>query len=188
MTFANDIHKSIEVLKSGGIILYPTDTIWGLGCDATNGEAVSRIYALKQRAESKSMIVLVEDESSLHYYTNYEPLPPIASYKLSKPLTIIYPMAKNLASNVVAQDGSIAIRVVQDAFCKGLILAFGKPIVSTSANISGAASPRIYEEISEEIKSGAGYIVRHRQNDLTIAKPSAIIQLLPGGETKTIRP
>lgn len=187
MSFELDIQKCVEELNNGGIILYPTDTIWGLGCDATNEKAVKRIYHLKKREESKSMIILLANEAQLKNYTNNQNIRPMAEYNINKPLTIIYPEAKGLAKNVIAEDGTVAIRIANDAFCKELISAFGKPIVSTSANISGSASPRFYDEISEEIKSGAGYIALHRRNDVTPFTPSAIIKLLANGEFEIIR-
>lgn len=187
MTFAKDISACMEVLKKGGTILYPTDTIWGLGCDATNEKAVARIYSLKKRKESKSMIILVAEESDLKNYCDLKSFPDGATLKKERPVTIIYPHAKNLAKNVIAKDGSVAIRIAGDEFCKLLIKAYGKPIVSTSANFSGSAAPRIYDEICEEIKSGADYIVQHRRNDFTIAKPSIILKWKNDGSYSVIR-
>jgi L-threonylcarbamoyladenylate synthase len=175
--FTNDIEKCIETLNNGGVILYPTDTIWGIGCDATNKEAVAKIYALKQRDEKKSMIILLDNEFDIAKYCKA----PNAKIKAlitdtERPLTIIYPKAKNLAENLINEDGTIAIRIVKDVFCETLIQAFGKPIVSTSANISGAISANNFTGISTEIKTGVDYVVAHRQEDTTIAKASKIVK------------
>ena len=149
MNFQNDINECITVLQAGGIILYPTDTIWGLGCDATNSAAVAKIYALKKRAENKSMIVLLSEEEEIEKYCKE---PSEAIKKIIKneirPLTIIYPNAKNLAKNLIGEDGTIAIRIANESFCASLINTFEKPIVSTSANISGEQSPKNFRDIS----------------------------------------
>lgn len=183
-----EIKKSIEILTSGGTILYPTDTIWGIGCDATNEEAVTRIYHLKRRVESKSMIILLDSVEKLIDYV--ETVPELAWDLLKNvdtPLTIIYPKAKNLASNVVADDGSIAIRIVRHPFCSELIATFGKPIVSTSANISGSAPPRVFREISQAIIQYVDHVVRLQQDDVQYVKPSRIIKLNTNGEFRIIR-
>jgi L-threonylcarbamoyladenylate synthase len=183
-----DIQQALEVLRRGGIILYPTDTIWGLGCDATNSEAVKRIYALKKRSDSKSMLVLVDFAARVERYV--EKVPDVAWDLVelaTSPLTVIYPGAKNLASELVAEDGSIGIRVASDEFCQKLITRFGKPIVSTSANISGSSSPAFFDEISDEIKEAVDYIVNYRQDDRIPRKPSGIIKLGLGGEVQIIR-
>ncbi|MFN0082910.1 MAG: L-threonylcarbamoyladenylate synthase [Ferruginibacter sp.] len=176
MNFDDDLTACAQILNKGGIILYPTDTIWGLGCDATNKPAVTKIFALKQREEKKSMIILLDTENCIG---NYCKAPSLAIKKILSetvsPLTIIYPGAKNLATNLINEDGTIAIRIVKDAFCEALLKSFGKPIVSTSANISGEASPGFFGEVSVAMKIGADYIVKHRQNDATIAIPSKII-------------
>ncbi len=186
--FREDIREAVRVLKAGGIILYPTDTIWGLGCDATNEEAVKKIYALKQRPDSKSMLVLTDHVAKLERIV--EDVPDVA-YDLielsDKPLTIIYSGAKQLAPNLIAADGSVGIRITKEAFSKALCEAFRCPIVSTSANISGQPSAKNFQEISDEIKSGADYIVKYRQADLTAAKPSSIIKLEAGGVVSIIR-
>jgi L-threonylcarbamoyladenylate synthase len=187
-SFKQDIEKSLEVLKNGGIILYPTDTIWGLGCDATNAEAVSKIYGLKKRVDSKSMLILLDNENRLPYYI--EMVPDIAWELIDandQPMTIIYPGAKNLAKNLIAEDGSIGIRIVRDSFCEKLILRFKKPIVSTSANISGANPPSNFLEISDEIKSAVNYIVEYRQDEYSSHSASSIIKLGINGEIKIIR-
>ena len=162
----NDIEKCLATLKKAGTILYPTDTIWGIGCDATNAKAVAKIYALKKRDEKKSMIILLKHEDDIKNYAK-EPDEKIKTLiaNTERPLTIIYPDAKNLASNLINEDGTIAIRVVKDAFCEYLIKALGNPIVSTSANISGEETARHFGEISTEIKTGIDYIVEQRQKE-----------------------
>jgi len=183
-----DIKKALEVLKSGGIILYPTDTIWGIGCDATNPEAVKRIYELKKREDSKSMLVLMENPALLDRYVSEVPEVAWDLVEVSTtPLTVIYPQAKNLASNLIAADGSIGIRFTKEAFTSQLLQRFRRPLVSTSANISGEKSPSFFDEISEEIKNAVDYIVEYRQDDRTPTKPSSIIKLGPGGQIEIIR-
>lgn len=184
----NDIKKAIEVLKNGGVILYPTDTIWGIGCDATNPEAVARIYKIKQREDSKSMLVLMENPALLERYVNDVPEIAWDLVEISTtPLTVIYPGAKNLANNLIAEDGSIGIRFTKEEFTTKLLQRFRRPIVSTSANISGQKSPAFFDEISEEIKSQVDYIVEYRQDDINPAQPSSIIKLWPGGRIDIIR-
>lgn len=184
----NDISQALEVLRNGGLILYPTDTIWGIGCDATNSEAVKKIYALKQRTDSKSMLVLVDYISRIERFVGEVPEVAWDLVELATtPLTVIYPEAKNLAPELIAEDGSIGIRVANDEFCQKLITRFGKPIVSTSANISGKPSPSFFDEIEEEIKQGVDYIVLHRQDDTLPRRPSSIIKLGKRGEIKIIR-
>lgn len=184
----NDIKKALEVLHAGGIILYPTDTIWGIGCDATNEKAVERIYQIKKREDSKSMLVLMENINFLSRYV--EDVPEIA-YDLievgDKPLTVIYPGAKNLAKNLIANDGTVGIRLTSEDFTRQLIQRFKKPIVSTSANLSGAASPACFDDISPEIRAAVDYVVEYRQTDLTPATPSSIIKLGVGGEIEILR-
>jgi len=184
----DDVKKALEVLQSGGVILYPTDTIWGIGCDATNEAAVKRVYEIKRRADSKSMLVLMENVNLLERYM--QEVPEIA-YDLievtDKPMTIIYPGAKNLAANLLAEDGSVGIRITTERFTQQLIQRFRKPIVSTSANISGEPSPAFFGEVSEEVKNAVDYVVSYRQDDLNPAKPSSIIKLGVGGEIKIIR-
>jgi L-threonylcarbamoyladenylate synthase len=183
-----DIIKAVEVLKSGGIILYPTDTIWGIGCDATNEDAVQRIYEIKKREDSKSMLVLMENPALLERYIDEVPDVAWDLIEISTtPLTVIYPKAKNLAKNLIATDGSIGIRFTKETFSSQLIQRFRKPIVSTSANISGEKSPAFFNEISEEIKKQVDYIVVYRQSDLTPSKPSGIIKLGTGGKIDIIR-
>jgi len=183
-----DIKKSCEILSKGGIILYPTDTIWGIGCDATNEEAVKKIYSVKQRADSKSMLVLLDSSAKLDYYISDFPNIALDLIELSdKPLTIIYSGAKNLAPNLIAEDGSIGIRITQESFSKELCRRFKKPIVSTSANISGKPSPANFSEIESAIIDAVDYVVNYRQDDLTKSKPSSIIKLDAGGVVKIIR-
>ncbi len=187
-SFVDDIVKAVEVLRSGGIILYPTDTIWGIGCDATNQTAVNRIYEIKQRQDSKSMLVLMENPNLLNSYISE--VPEIAWELIDvadTPLTIIYPGAKNLAANLLAHDGSVGIRITNEAFTQQLIQRFRKPVVSTSANISGQKSPLNFVEISDEIKKSVDYIVKFRQDDLSKSNPSGIIKLGIGGQIEVIR-
>lgn len=187
-TMQEDIKKALEVLKNGGVILYPTDTIWGIGCDATNSKAVERIYRIKKREDSKSMLVLMENPALLERYV--DDVPEIAWDLIEitvTPLTVIYPKAKNLAPNLVAGDGSIGIRVTKEEFTAQLLQRFRRPMVSTSANISGEKSPAFFDEISEEIKNQVDYIVEYRQDDTTPAKPSGIIKLGPGGRIDILR-
>jgi L-threonylcarbamoyladenylate synthase len=188
ISFAEDIAKAVEVLRSGGIILYPTDTIWGIGCDATNPTAVNRIYEIKKRQDTKSMLVIMENPNLL---TSYIVEVPEIAWELIEvadtPLTIIYPRAKNLAANLLAEDGSIGIRITNDAFTQQLIQRFRKPVVSTSANISGQKSPQNFAEISDEIKQSVDYVVGFRQDDLSKSNPSGIIKLGVGGQIEIIR-
>ena len=184
----NDIKKALEVLKSGGVILYPTDTIWGLGCDATNPEAVKRIYEIKKREDSKSMLVLMENPALLERYVDEVPDVAWDLVEISTtPLTVIYPGAKNLAANLIAGDGSVGIRFTREEFTSRLLQRFRRPIVSTSANISTEKAPAFFDEISDEIKEQVDYIVEHRQDDVTPAQPSGIIKLGPGGQIDIIR-
>ena len=189
MNFDTDIEEALAVLKSGGLILYPTDTVWGIGCDATNADAVARIYAVKKRSDEKSMIVLLADENEIPKYVT-QPNPKIFDYikGIHKPTTFIYEGGIKLAKNMIQADGTIGIRITNDAFCKKLINRFGKPLVSTSANISGYPAPAIFEDVDYEIKSGVDYIVQHRQNDVNAASPSAIVKLNADGSLTIIRP
>lgn len=188
MILADEIKQTIDILRNGGIILYPTDTIWGIGCDATNPEAVEKIYKLKQREDSKSMIVLVDKVGRIPSYVSEMPDLAWDLVELSdKPLTIIYPKAKNLASNLVATDGSIGIRVANHDFCSKLIGRYGKPIVSTSANISGKPFPKSFHDIDDAIKDKVDYIVSDEFDHPVSDKPSGIIMLGINGEIKVIR-
>jgi len=185
--YQKDIEQAVEILKKGGVILYPTDTIWGLGCDAQNEKAVQKIYEIKKRINNKSMLILVDNTYRLKEYA----FVPSMAWELirvsNRPLTIIYPEARKLAKNLISEDGTIGIRVVKDDFCRDLIRAFGKPIVSTSANISGKPSPTNFKDIAEEIKNSVDYIVQWRQNDTRHAKPSSIIKLGKNNEVIVIR-
>ncbi len=175
-------------MNEGGVILYPTDTIWGIGCDATNEEAVRRVYQIKQRSDNKAMLVLVDSPVKVDFYV--QDVPEVAWDLIEvadKPLTIIYSGARNLASNLIAEDGSVGIRVTNEEFSKRLCQQFRKAIVSTSANISGQPSPANYSEITEELKSMVDYVVGYRQEEMGHPKPSSIIKLDKGGVIKIIR-
>ena len=175
-------------MREGGVILYPTDTIWGIGCDATNEDAVRRVYEIKQRQDSKAMLVLVDSSVKVDFYV--QDVPEVAWDLIDladKPLTGIYSGARNLAANLLAEDGSVGIRVTNEDFSKRLCQQFRKAVVSTSANISGQPSPRNFSEISEEVKSAVDYIVGYRQEEMSNPKPSSIIKLDKGGVIKIIR-
>lgn len=175
-------------MREGGVILYPTDTIWGIGCDATNEDAVRRVYEIKQRQDSKAMLVLVDSSVKVDFYV--QDVPEVAWDLIDladKPLTIIYSGARNLAANLLAEDGSVGIRVTNEDFSKRLCQQFRKAVVSTSANMSGQPSPRNFSEISEEVKSAVDYIVGYRQEEMSNPKPSSIIKLDKGGVIKIIR-
>lgn len=183
-----DIEDCLKVLHLGGLILFPTDTIWGIGCDATNEEAVEKIYDLKGRSNEKPLIILLDNDFKLASYVRE--IPDVA-YQLieftEKPLTIIYDGAKNLASNLIAEDGSVGIRVTSHPFCHKLLQRFKKPIVATSANVSGYPSPKNFNDISAEIKSGVDYVVAYGQEDLGEFKASTIIKLGSSGQYRLIR-
>jgi len=184
----NDINKAVKVLKAGGTILYPTDTIWGIGCDATNARAVKKIYNIKSRSKKASFIVLLDKEGRLPNYV--QGVPDILAdllKSIDSPTTIIYPKAKNLAKNVIAADGSIGIRIVKDEFCSKLLSAFKKPIVSTSANLSGDPSPLMFREISKELLDKVDYVVETNRALLNKSKASTIIRLHPNGEFEVLR-
>ena len=188
MNYNEEIKKAIEVMRNGGVILYPTDTIWGIGCDATNEEAVKKVYEIKKRADSKALICLVDSEAKIDFYV--KDVPPVAwdLIELStKPLTVIYDGARNLAPNILAEDGSVGIRVTNEEFSKQLCFRFRKAVVSTSANISGEPSPKSFADISDEIKNAVDYIVGVRQNEKGGVKPSSIIKLGAGGVVQVIR-
>ena len=188
MQFEEDIQPCLRVLAQSGIILYPTDTVWGIGCDATNAEAVEKIYTLKKRSAKKSMIILLADEKDILTYVTQPDLQ-IFDYitGISKPVTVIYEGATGLADNLISEDGTIAIRLVNDLFCRHLIKRFRKPVVSTSANISGYPPPSIFPDIDIAIKNGVDYIVQHRQDDLYTAAPSAVIRWNKNGIPTIIR-
>lgn len=183
-----EIDKTVNVLAKGGIILYPTDTVWGIGCDATNQKAVERIYKIKKRIENKSLIILVSDTDMLKEYISE--IPEIVwdlVKNVDRPTTFIYPKAKKLAKKIIASDGSIAIRIVRDEFCRQMITLFGKPVVSTSANISGEPPPLIFSKISSEIKKRMDHIVALDQDKIREIRPSTIIKLFKNGDYEIIR-
>jgi len=183
-----DIKQALETLRSGGIILYPTDTIWGIGCDATNAEAVEKVNKLKGRTKDKNLIILLENENNI---TSYVSEVPDVAYELieftEEPLTIIYSGAKNLPLNLVAENETIGIRIVRDDFCRELIRRFRKPIVSTSANFSGQPSAKTFSEIDQGIIDGVDYVVNYQQDNLEIRAASTIIKLGPSGQFELIR-
>lgn len=182
------VEKSVEILKKGGIILYPTDTVWGIGCDATNYDAVSRIFQVKQRSESKSLIILVNSEAMLKHYVAEIPTQILEFLqRVESPTTVIYKKPKNLASNVIAQDNSVAIRIVKDDFCQRLIAEFGKPIVSTSANISGESTPAHFGQIDPRIVNQMDFVVKYRQDDRQIASSSRLIRFSSEGKVEILR-
>lgn len=194
-----DLREAVRVLKEGGIILYPTDTVWGIGCDATNAAAVERIYRLKQRSDSKAMLCLLDGAGKLQGYVKQ--IPSVAWDILEatsiggseaeggsqRPMTIIYPGAKNVAENLLAEDGSLGIRITEEPFSKNLCAMLHHPVVSTSANISGQPAARSFREISDEIKQGVDYICKFRQKDPCKGKPSSIVKLGVNNEVSVIR-
>jgi L-threonylcarbamoyladenylate synthase len=186
--FSNDINSSLKVLLQGGIILYPTDTIWGIGCDATNGNAIKKIYRLKKRHEKKSMIILVANEKEINNYVK-DPSGSILEYiaQQKTPTTAIFQRAVNLPHELINEDGSIAIRIVKDDFCQQLILRLCGALVSTSANISGEQSPNNFGSINAKIKSGVDYIVQHRREEMNPHLPSSIVKLNSQNEIEKIR-
>ena len=198
-----DLQEALRVLRDGGIIVYPTDTVWGIGCDATNAEAVAKIYALKQREDSKSMLVLLDSAAKLDYYVDVLPTAQMLldvqgdngqctkengqCTKESKPMTIIYPNARHLAPNLVAEDGSIGIRITNEPFSQALCAQLKRPLVSTSANISGHPTAHFFHEIEEAILNGADYVCRFRRDDETPHEPSTIIKVNADGSFIIIR-
>lgn len=186
--FAAEVEAALQALRDGQVILYPTDTIWGLGCDATNEEAVRKIYRIKQRDDSKSLIILLAEEREILHYVS---APDLAVFPFleeqARPTTVIFDGAVNLPETLLAEDGSIAIRLVQDPFCRHLIRCLRKPLVSTSANISGQPSPRFFREISENVKRQVEHIVHWRRQDETPAQPSQIIRWRGDGNFEFIR-
>ncbi len=183
-----DIRRAVEVMNQGGVILYPTDTIWGLGCDATNPEAVKRIYEIKQRTDAKALISLVDSETKVQFYVKEVPEVAWDVMELSeKPMTVVFDGGRNLAPNLLAEDGSVAIRITKEAFSKELCMRMKRAVVSTSANISGQPAPRCFSEISEEIKKAVDYICTSRQDEPPTQTASSIIKLGAGGEVTIIR-
>jgi len=188
VTFENDIKKCLAILEKGGLILYPTDSIWGIGCDATNAVAVEKVFTVKNRPGSKSMIVLVADERDI---LKYVAAPDLQVFdflqQVKKPTTVIYENAIGLAENLIGEDGSIGIRICKEDFCRHLLKRFRKPIVSTSANISGEPAPKIFKEIPDLIKKEVDYIVTYRQDDTTINDPSSVVRW-QNGKLQILRP
>ena len=183
-----EVKAAVDTLKAGGIILYPTDTVWGIGCDATNEAAVARVFELKRRADSKSLITLVADADMLGKYVKVIPEVAINLLEVNdKPMTIIYPDAMGLAPNVVAEDGSAGIRIPMNDFCVAVIRRFHKPIVSTSANISGEPAPAFYEDIPMEIIDAVDWVADPYLEEGATGEPSQIIQVGLHGEIKIIR-
>ena len=185
--FADDVRNAVEVMNRGGIILYPTDTIWGIGCDATNEEAVQKIFDIKHRPENKTMLVLLDAPGKLQGYVDVPDMVWDFMELATRPTTIIYPNARNLAPSLIAEDKTVGIRVTSDPFCVRLCQALHRPVVSTSANISGQPSAAFFNEISQEIIDNVDYVVKYRQKDMTKASPSVIIKLGMNNEFKIIR-
>jgi L-threonylcarbamoyladenylate synthase len=186
--FEEDINKSLKVLKEGGIILYPTDTIWGLGCDPGNKNAIDKIFRIKSRAENKSLIILVNGIPMLERYVRNIPESALKIVDVSDtPITIIYPEGKNLSEGICAKDGSVGIRICNEPFCNELISRFRKPIVSTSANISGRNSPAIFSDIDNEIISLVDYTVSYRQDDRQKRSASPVISIDKNDIIKILR-
>jgi L-threonylcarbamoyladenylate synthase len=187
MTEDLEIKKCNKVLQVGKLILYPTDTVWGIGCDATNELAVKKVFEIKKRDESKSLVILVDSFQMLENYVNNIPIEAVKLLKKStRPTTIIYNNPKGLAKNVIADDNTVAIRIVQEQFCQKLINEFGKPIVSTSANISNKPTPKSFKEIEPSILGAVDYIVNLKQNEITNS-PSKIVRITSRGELEIIR-
>lgn len=189
LTLPDDLRHAIDTLRRGGIIIYPTDTIWGIGCDATNPEAVSRVYALKQREDSKALITLVSDIAMLERYV--DTVPDVAYQLLDaadSPLTVIYDRGVRLAPNLLASDGSVGIRIPSDDYASRLCRMLRRPIVSTSANISGHPAPASFSEIDPILLQAADYVAHHRRNDPTPHRASSIIKLSSNGQIHIIRP
>jgi L-threonylcarbamoyladenylate synthase len=188
MLFEEDIKEALISLRKGDLIIYPTDTIWGIGCDATNPAAIEKIFKIKSRSENKSLLVLIDSETMLERYV--KEIPEIA-FELASvsdtPLTIIYPSGKNLASGVCGEDGSVGIRICREDFCQELIRRFRKPIISTSANLSGKPSPENFDDIEESLKKAVDYVVKYRQDDRQKQSASPIIKLEQNGTIRIIR-
>lgn len=188
MNREEDIKNAIEVMKKGGVILYPTDTVWGIGCDATNAEAVAKVYAIKKRDDSKAMICLVDSDVRLQRYVRNAP--EVAWQVLeyaTKPTTVIFDNAVNLAPNLIAEDGSVAVRITQEPFSKELCYRFQKPIVSTSANISGQPAAANYKDIDEELLNAVDYVCYSRRQEKQPHTPSSIIRIREDGQVEIIR-
>lgn len=188
LTLNDDLRQAVDTLRRGGIIIYPTDTIWGIGCDATNREAVAKVFALKQREDSKALITLVSNLAMLERYV--DSIPDVAYELLDaavSPLTVIYDRGINLADNLVAADGSVAIRIPSDDYASRLCSMLRHPIVSTSANISGHPSPATFSQIDKSLLDRADYVAYHRRDDMTGGRASSIIKLTNDSQIKIIR-
>ena len=175
-----DLQRALQVLRSGGVILYPTDTVWGIGCDATNAEAVARVYEIKRRIDSKAMLVLLDGAGKLQGYMDKVPETAwmlLEANEGQRPMTIIYPHARNLATNLLAEDGSVGIRITTELFSKALCEQLRRPIVSTSANFSGEPAAKTFSDISEDLKAAVDYVCLFRRDDRTIHQPSSIIKI-----------
>lgn len=185
-----DLESAADILKKGGVILYPTDTVWGIGCDATRPEAVARVYSIKHRVDSKAMISLVSDMAMLERWVDEIPEAAMQLAKVAvRPLTIIYDRPRGLAPGLLAPDGSAALRIASDEFCQSLCRRLRRPLVSTSANISGEPAPACFADISEEIKSAVDYVATsRRQQSESGTRPSSVIKISDGGVIKIIRP
>ena len=187
-TIADEAKKCVDIMHKGGVILYPTDTVWGIGCDATNPEAVKRVYEIKKRQDSKALLLLVDSADRLARYVGDVPAVAWDLIELTtKPLTIIYDGARNLAPNLIAEDGSVGIRVTSELFSKELCYRFQKAVVSTSANVSGEPTPNNFSEIAPEIIDAVDYVVNYKQQELEKAKSSSIIKLTKNGTVTIIR-
>ncbi|MBU1369787.1 MAG: threonylcarbamoyl-AMP synthase [Bacteroidetes bacterium] len=188
MTYEEEIEAAVKILKEGKVMLYPTDTIWGLGCDATNPKAVEKIYKIKRRSENKSLIALIDSEERL---TQYVKVVPAIAYDLihnaANPISIVYPGAQNLAKNAIGSDKTVCIRITTHEFCKEVVKRFGKAIASTSANLSGQPTPLIFNQISDEIKQAVDHIVGLYQDELKLPKASTIIKLETDGSFEILR-
>lgn len=186
--YKEDLENALRVLRSGGIILYPTDTIWGIGCDATNPAAVAKVYALKQRSETKSMLVLVASTDDFSLYSESVPDVAVELAELSeRPCTVVLDNAVRLAPNLISTDGTIGLRATRDPFSRDLCRALRRPLVSTSANISGSPSPATFGEIDSRVKEGVDYIVEWRRNDTTAALPSSVVKIAADGQFRILR-
>lgn len=183
-----EIENTVKVLRAGGTILYPTDTIWGIGCDATNQRAVDKIYKIKKRIEGKSLLILVDDTDRIKdYVADVDPVILDLVKNYDRPLTVIYPGAKNVAKGVAATDKTIGIRVVRDEFCRQLVKALGRAIVSTSANLSGEPAPLMFNQISTQIRNEVDYVVNLYQDSIRTMKPSRIIRIKEKGDFEIVR-
>ena len=186
--FRDDIREAVRVMQSGGVILYPTDTIWGIGCDACNEDAVRRVFEIKRRAEAKSVISLVDSEVKVEFYVRSVPDVAWQLWECSdEPLTLVLDGARNLATGVIASDGSVALRVTREAFSRQLCMRMKRAVVSTSANIAGEPAPRCFSEISPEILQAVDYVCLSRRDEAPRQTPSHIIKIGPSGEVKIIR-